>query len=132
MKVKRVVIFLLLLALVGGGVYAAKYFYDLSTYRKAISDITIGEIDLAQIPDGVYTGHSEAKWVAATVVVTVKGQRITDIQLDHRHDQGIDAEVIPSRVIEAQSLQVDIVSGATSSCKVILEAIENAFKEAAN
>lgn len=39
------------------------------------------------------------------------------------------AESIPQMVIEAQSLEVNVVSGATYSSKVILKAIENAFIE---
>jgi uncharacterized protein with FMN-binding domain len=45
----------------------------------------------------------------------------------HLNGQGKPAEVIPDRVIEMQSLDVDIISGATYSSKVILKAIENAL-----
>lgn len=38
--------------------------------------------------------------------------------------QGSGADVIPLRVVEAQSLNVDIVSGATYSSKIILLAIK--------
>lgn len=130
MKGKKNLVRLVLLVLLVSVLFGGKYFYDLYNYRKNIAEITIGDIDLTQIPDGVYTGHSDANWVAATVKVTVKDHRITQVELDHHHDRGIDAEVIPNRVIEAQSLQVDFVSGATSSSKVILDAIEKALEEA--
>jgi uncharacterized protein with FMN-binding domain len=45
----------------------------------------------------------------------------------HVNGQGKPAEVITEKVIETQSLQVDVVSGATYSSKVILKAIENAL-----
>ncbi len=64
------------------------------------------------------------------VDVTVKDYRIVTIDLQHRHDQGEAAEVIPDRVIAAQSLDVDMVSGATNSCMVILKAVENALLSA--
>ena len=128
MKAKRILLYLALLAIIVSVIAGRKYFYDLYTYRKTIANITIGEVELSKIPDGVYAGSSDANWVAANVRVTVEKHRITKIDLDHHHDRGIDAEVIPERVIEAQSLQVDIVSGATSSSKVILDAIENAFR----
>jgi uncharacterized protein with FMN-binding domain len=131
MKKNRKVIFIILAAiLVIGGAFAAKYFSDLSNYRQAVEEITIGEIDLSKVPDGTYTGSSEAVWVGATVEVTVNDHRITDIKLDHRHGQGEAAEVITDHVLEAQSLQVDIISGVTSSSKVILKAIENALLSA--
>ena len=128
MKKNKKVIFIVLAAiLVIGGAFAAKYFSDLSSYREAVEEITIGEVDLSTVPDGTYTGSSEAVWVGATVEVTVRDHRITEIKLDHRHGQGEAAEVITDHVIEAQSLQVDIISGVTSSSKVILKAIENAL-----
>jgi uncharacterized protein with FMN-binding domain len=131
MKKNRKVIFIILAAiLVIGGAFAAKYFSDLSNYRQAVEEITIGEIDLSKVPDGTYTGSSEAVWVGATVEITVNDHRITDIKLDHRHGQGEAAEVITDHVLEAQSLQVDIISGVTSSSKVILKAMENALLSA--
>jgi uncharacterized protein with FMN-binding domain len=131
MKKNKKVLFIVLAAiLVIGGAFAAKYFSDLSSYRQAVEEITIGEIDLLTIPDGTYTGSAEAVWVGATVEVTVNDHRITDIKLDHRHGQGEAAEVITDHVLEAQSLQVDIISGVTSSSKVILKAIENALLSA--
>jgi uncharacterized protein with FMN-binding domain len=48
--------------------------------------------------------------------------------LEHRNGQGEAAEVIPQMVVDAQSLQVDAISGATFSSKVILLAIEDALK----
>ncbi len=126
-KNKKVLFIILAVILVVGGAFAAKYFSDLSSYRQAVEEISIGDVDLSTIPDGTYSGSHEAVWVGATVEVTVRDHRITEIKLDHRHGQGEAAEVIPDKVIEAQSLQVDTVSGATSSSKVILKAIEKAL-----
>ena len=126
-KNKKVLFIILAVIMVVGGAFAAKYFSDLSSYRQAVEEISIGDVDLSTIPDGTYSGSHEAVWVGATVEVTVRDHRITEIKLDHRHGQGEAAEVIPDKVIEAQSLQVDTVSGATSSSKVILKAIEKAL-----
>ena len=131
MKKNKKVLFIILAAiLVIGGAFAAKYFSDLSSYRQAVEEIAIGDVDLSTIPDGTYSGSHEAVWVGATVEVTVKDHRITEIKLDHRHGQGEAAEVITEYVIEAQSLQVDMISGVTSSSKVILKAIEKALLSA--
>ncbi|TYB94365.1 MAG: FMN-binding protein, partial [Kosmotoga sp.] len=54
-----------------------------------------------------------------------------DIELiEHNHGRGEAAEVIPEKVVEAQSLKVDIITSATYSSKVILKAIENALLKA--
>jgi uncharacterized protein with FMN-binding domain len=50
--------------------------------------------------------------------------------LKHVNGKGTAAESIPETVVEKQTLQVDSVSGATYSSKVILLAIETALKNA--
>lgn len=96
-----------------------------------LTDITISNVDLSKIADGVYKGSYKVIPVEAEVKVTVEDHRITGIELvKHLNGQGAAAEVIPDRVVGAQSLEVDIVSGATYSSKVILKAIENALQGA--
>jgi uncharacterized protein with FMN-binding domain len=91
----------------------------------------IKDVDISKLEDGVYTGSYSTFPVSAEVRVTVKGQRITGIDLlEHNNGKGKPAEVIPGRVVEAQSLEVDAISGATYSSKVILKAIENALEGA--
>jgi uncharacterized protein with FMN-binding domain len=51
----------------------------------------------------------------------------TDL-VKHRNGRGAAAEAITGKVISAQSLKVDTISGATMSSKVILLAIESALK----
>ena len=98
---------------------------------EALSDIPIEAIDLSAVPDGTYEGSYQAFPVAAEVKVTVQGHRMTAIDLvKHNHGQGEAAEAIPDRVMKAQSLQVDTISGATYSSKVILLAIQDALTSA--
>lgn len=88
----------------------------------------IPDVDLTKIADGVYTGSCTVLPVSAEVRVTVKDHVITEIGLvRHFNGQGSAAEILPGKVAEAQSLDVDIVSGATYSSKVILKAIRNAL-----
>lgn len=95
---------------------------------KQVSEITIADVDLAKVPDGTYDGKYKVFPVAVEVRVSVENHRITGIDLvKHDNGQGKPAGVIPGKVTEAQSLNVDIVSGATYSSKVILKAIENAL-----
>jgi uncharacterized protein with FMN-binding domain len=93
-----------------------------------LNQMSISNVDLSKIEDGVYTGSFSTFPVSAEVKVTVSGHRITGIELvKHNNGKGVGAEVIPDMVVKAQSLEVDTVSGATSSSKVILKAIEDAL-----
>lgn len=95
-----------------------------------LADMKIADVDLSKIEDGTYIGTYKVFPVEAIVNVTVNNHIITKIDLvKHVTGQGQDAEVIPSKVIEIQSLKVDTISGATYSSKVILKAIENALKK---
>jgi len=105
------------------------YFINFQKYKNSIKSISIRNVDLDKISDGTYNGSYDALMVAADVGVTVKNHKITDIKiLRHKNERGQKAEVIPQRVLENQSLEVDTVSGATNSSKVILKAIENALE----
>ncbi len=98
---------------------------------RALATVTLEEFDLSQIPDGEFIGKHGAFPVSAEVEVTVKDHQITAIALiKHANGQGSDAEVIPQRVVDTQSLLVDTVAGATYSSKVILLAIQNALRNA--
>lgn len=111
-------------AAIGLGILKTK----IAAIEKQMAGITIADVDLTNIADGVYNGSCSVFPVAAEVKVTVKDHAITAIELvKHNHGQGAAAEVIPGRVVEAQSLVVDTVSGATYSSNVILKAIENAL-----
>ena len=97
-------------------------------YKKIISDIEIKTPDIAKIQDGVYNGSFDALLVSAEVDVVVEGERITDIIIKkHKNGRGAKAEAITEEVVNRQSLEVDAVTGATNSSKVILKAIENAL-----
>ena len=129
-KRKIAIIVALAIIIIGGyfGIKGIKSYTDLRTYRRQVNEISISEVDLSKVGDGTYTGAYEVLWVAAEVKVTVKDHKIKEIELvHHKHDRGIEAEVIPGRVVEAQSLEVDVITGVTSSSKVILKAIENAL-----
>ncbi|MGM0432899.1 MAG: FMN-binding protein [Spirochaetota bacterium] len=93
-----------------------------------LASLPVQQIDLATLADGTYEGSFSSFPVSAEVEVAIKNQKITDITIiKHEHGQGSEAEDLPEEVIREQSLQVDAVTGATYSSKVILKAIENAL-----
>lgn len=96
---------------------------------ETLNNVEVKDIDLSTVTDGTYEGSVGAFPVTAEVKVTVKGHVITDIEIvSHSHGPQHGADAITGEVIKAQSLNVDGVSGATTSSKVILLAIEDALK----
>lgn len=101
----------------------------LKEFSNEISKVEIGNLDLSSKADGVYEGvfdFNEA--VGARVKVMIENNKIMRIEiLEHRTGLGGKAEAILDKVIDAQSLNVDAISGATGSSKIILKAIENSL-----
>lgn len=102
----------------------------LSVLSARLANVTIDPVDLARVADGQYVGEYAAFPVTAGVLVTVVDHRVTDIGiLKHVTGQGKPGEAVIPRVIEAQTLSVDAVAGATYSSKVILKATELALRQ---
>lgn len=121
----RIGVFLVIVALVAGGLWMRG---KITSFETKLNAIQISDVDLSQVADGVYTGSADAEIIRAEVRVTVRDGRIAKVEL-LRHDtgRGQAAEAITGRVEQAQSLKVDVVTGATYSSKVILKAIERAL-----
>lgn len=129
---KRIIIGLISIGVIIGGVLGFQYLEKVQEYKRIVKEIKIGKLDLDRVSDGRYIGSCDALIIGAKVEVTIKDHRITGITLlEHKTERGKPAEVIPARVVKAQSLQVDTVTGATNSSKVILKAIENAVENRA-
>jgi len=112
----------------GGAIFGFMYLNKVKNYQDKVDKIVIEDVDLKQIKDGKYYGEFDADIVAAKVEVEIKDNTIKDIRLiEHKTERGVIAEVIPQKVIDAQSLKVDTISGATNSSKVILKSIQNAL-----
>ena len=99
-----------------------------SSGNKDQSDDAIQTPDLTALEDGVYTGSFKQGLVSATVEITVRNKAITAFVITkHRNGKGRPAEAITERVIDEQRLDVDAISGATASSRVILKAAEQAL-----
>ncbi|SCZ80151.1 FMN-binding protein [Acidaminobacter hydrogenoformans] len=100
---------------------------------SGLEALPLADIDLEQAQDGVYIGSYAAFPVEAEVEVEIENHKIVSVTLlEHRHGQGANAEILTEVVVQAQSLDVDQVAGATYSSKVILKAIEDALLKASN
>jgi len=84
--------------------------------------------DVSSVADGVYEGKAFLLPVSVRVRATVSSGRIASVELlKHFNGQGKPAEAVIEDVIAAQSLGVDVVSGATHSSLTILAAVEDAL-----
>ena len=93
-----------------------------------LNKVTINSPDLNRIADGTYQGKAKVGPVRVTLDVTVKDKAMSSIEIiRHFNGRGKQAEAIVPKIIEAQSLDIDVVSGATGSSKAILKAVENAL-----
>jgi uncharacterized protein with FMN-binding domain len=109
---------------------------NVSKEHREARNLPLNAVDFSKLNDGAYHGAYEGgtyKWRANECQVTVSSGRVTDIQLVGSSDPGsknTQHEALYDRVIEAQSLQVDTISGATLTSKAYLQAVENALIQA--
>ncbi len=91
-------------------------------------DVEVKTPPFSSLPDGTYRGSYSSGLVKATVDVNLAGGRIQQVAIvSHKCGKGKPAEAIVNDVVSRQSLDVDVVSGATTSSRVILKAIEVAL-----
>jgi uncharacterized protein with FMN-binding domain len=127
-KNKKILIIVIALVLLLGLGVGGKFLLDVQAYQKEIAAMEIQDIDLSEVPDGTYEGAYDADLIKVKVAVEVSDHRINDIELlQHDNGKGAPAESVIPEVIESQSLNVEAVSGATNSSKVILKSIELAI-----
>jgi uncharacterized protein with FMN-binding domain len=111
---------------VAAGIFAAKF----NRMAREMRAMTFENIELSKLRDGSYKGSCKLFPVTAVVRVRVEGGRITGIDvLKHMHGPGYGADAFAQRVVQAQSLNVDVVSGATGSSKAMKKAIEDALRK---
>jgi uncharacterized protein with FMN-binding domain len=133
-KMSGWIIFLIIIVIVGigGGIGWSK----LNKEHMEAKNLPLNAVDFSKLKDGTYLGEYEGgmyKWRANKVEVKVTSGKVSDINLISSADPGktnTQQDILYDRVIEAQSLQVDTISGATLTSKAYLQAVENALKQA--
>lgn len=124
---KRILLFTTILLFLIVLIFTAVYLKSVADYKKAVKETTFRNLDISNVPDGVYVGEYDVDFVYAKVEVTVRNGAITNIDiLEHKNGRGSSAEVVADRIVEEQKIDVDAVSGATNSSTVIKKAVENA------
>ena len=93
--------------------------------------IEVKSLDFSRLRDGSYEGSYTGGMGKASVSLVVADRKVTAATLTHFESSpvGAPAKAVLERVLAAQSLAVDGVSGATYSSKVILRAVQDALEK---
>lgn len=127
-KTKKIVLTIFCVVVILSAVIAF-YAVQITDDLDYLANVDIIDVDLTEIEDGNYTGEFACFPVTAIVEVEVLNHEIISITIiRHQNGQGEEAEIIIEDVIEAQSLEVDSIAGATYSSKVIVLAIKTALE----
>ncbi len=111
--------------------------------RNELQNMVIANVDFKKLRDGIYTGTyhgSKENFRDAAVEVTIASGAVTKIKVtegalagDKQTNEirkGLSINNLLDNVIKSQSLQVDVISGATLTSNAHLKAVENALKQA--
>ncbi len=123
---------------VGLGIAGGIGWSKLSKEHQEARGLPLNAVDFSKLKDGTYHGAYAGgmyKWRVNECDVTVTDGKVTDIQLagSKEDPDGKNAAMhamLYERVVAAQSLQVDTISGATLTSKAYLQAVENALIQA--
>lgn len=97
-------------------------------YQEQVAMMKDWDVDLNSVSDGVYTGESDVGYIKAVVEVEVKNHQLIRVDLiKHVNERGEPAEIIVDEIVKKQNVDVDAVSSATNSSKVIKTAVKNAL-----
>ena len=127
-SIHKKIIPIALLLLTVAAISLAVYLKQVMDYKRAVNAISIEELDLSKIPDGIYYGEYDVGFIYAKVEVVLNDGKIAKITiLEHKNDRGASAEVIVENIVAQQRLDVDAVSGATNSSAILKRAVMDAL-----
>jgi len=126
MKKKRIKV--ILITIVIGIMISIGYIF--SKQLNQVDSLIMDEIQMSQVEDGIYIGETETILVKVKVKIEIKDSKIENILiLNHQNGLGSKAEKIIEDMIKQNRYDVDIVSGATISSKVIKSAVFNGLQK---
>jgi len=112
--------------------------------RQELMNVNIATLDFKNLRDGTYLGQytgTKDHFRDAKVEVTVSSGKVSGIKVIDGTNvykegkpielkNGLTIEDLNSRVVKEQSLQVDVISGATLTSNAYLKAMDNALVKA--
>ncbi len=97
----------------------------LQRYRR----MKIADVDISSLADGIYKGQAKIGGFTYKVEVKVFAHKITDLRIIQNRNSAYArfAEGVIPRIMEAQNPNVDTITGATTTSKCLMKAVENAL-----
>mgnify|MGYP000344232860 CR=1 FL=1 len=94
-----------------------------------IRQMTINNVDLSKLDNGTYNGEFAYGRYTYKAEVAVSNHIIESIKVEHGRDSihAKEAEGVIDNVISKQAIDVEVISGATTTSKAILKAVEYAL-----
>lgn len=92
--------------------------------------------DDSELKDGVFSGKAQGYNGIVTVDITITGGRISAVQVQPHEETPFIAdpaiETLTADILQAQSADVDVISGATLTSNAVIAAVEQALKKASS
>ncbi|WP_261300697.1 FMN-binding protein [Paenibacillus andongensis] len=123
-----------------GAIYAAGYFATetQATIQQPQQQAQVTQTKSSQVnrlyKEGTYTGTGSNRRGSIQVAVTIKSDKITDVEISHfaMHYTIDDVVGLPQEAVQKQSAQVRNVSGATYSTQAFKDAVQDGLNQARN
>lgn len=133
-----------------GGIQVQHILFDRSVVSRTVSpnaSINLTQDQINALPnanlnpksttykDGTYTGVADAFRPGLTVTVTIKSNQITSVVVTQHNEvnaryYATPIQVIPQRIIQNQTTDVDTITGATFTSVGIINAVNDALADA--
>ena len=97
--------------------------------HQEVRSLPLDGVDFSRLADGVYPCENPGGmygWRAARVEVVVEGGRVTEIRILETAEEA-DFQTLAARIVAAQSLEVDGISGASLTSRGFLHTVEMAL-----
>ncbi len=122
---QKTIIMIVLPIFIIGIVFTAVNYINLNKIRH----MTIENVNLSKINDGIYKGQAKVSNSTYKVEVKVTDHKIVNIKsIDNRKSPYVTfAEGVFPKIIKEQKINVDAVTGATTTSKAFMKSIENAL-----
>jgi len=103
-----------------------------SVAQASLRRLSVKGLELSKVPDGEYRGEAFGYNAPVGVRLSFEGGRCTELHVEDLGDKRpLDAyRVLPERILESQTLEVDAVTGATVTSRAIVSAATEAVFEA--
>ena len=94
-----------------------------------VRQMDIQNVDISSIQDGKYIGSFYYSGFEYRVKTIVNAQKIIDIEILQNRDtkRAQRAEVVLREILKRQTPNVDAISGATTTSKALMKAVENSL-----